>query len=315
LAGLAMVALALTGWGLALAQDGGLGDEQRALLDRVFEARARLDTYASYVEENAGSEVQALTIVLGGQALEFNDATEWEQTQTILNTEEGQNVTAQIRATVKGEDWPDYVVMAEARLVDGTLYVRAAYEDAGKDLLPPLPEGWIVVDDPDAPPEAYPALEALQLDSLGRDPSNLLLEDQDLFRAVATDVRSEPVALDDGTQAEQISVIINRDGLVTVLAESAEDPFQQALYSALSDASQATLVLLLDAAGEPLQVRTEFFMAVEEMDATALNPDDFPEGTTLAFTFAGREEMRYSQVNEPFKAVTAPEEAVAKPAG
>lgn len=315
LAGILVAVVALAGWGPARAQDTALNEEQLALLDRVFSAREQLETYTSYVEEASGSDTQLLTIVIGEQAIEFNEATEWQRTQTVINSEDGKNVSAQLRAVVSGEDWPAYTVSAEARYVAGTLYVSAVYVDPGEDLLPPLPEGWLMVEDAKAAGDEYPALGALEIDNVTDNEPSPLLEDRERFREMATDVQLETITLDDGTQADQITVLFGREALQSVISEDGENPFQQMLFDALSDASRAALTVVMDADNQPLSVHTEFFLAVEEFDATTLNPEEFPAGTTLSFSYTGVDDQRYTQIGESFTPVTAPEEIVEASAG
>lgn len=312
-AGVLAVALAFSGWQPALAQGDGLTEEQLALLDRVFAARAQLETFESYLEESTGDESQALSITLEGQAFELLDSTAWQRTQTVIHAPEGKNVDAQLSATVSSQGEEAFRVSAQARFVAGTLYVSAAYDEPS-DALAPLPEGWIAVEDADAIGEVYPALAALQLGSIASDEPSTLLEDQERLRTTATDVTLEPITLEDGTSADQITVTLGRDALLTIILEDTDDPFQLGLFSALSEDSQATLRAVLDNGGRAVEVHTTIELSAQDIDAAALSPDDFPPGTLLSFSFVGVEEQRYRQIGEAFEPVSAPEELAPTPA-
>lgn len=301
------VALSLSGFPPALAQDGGLTDEQLALLDRVFDAREMVDVLESYVEDSIGIDSQSLVIVLGGQSLELAELTEWAQTQTVINAPEGKNVNAQVSASVTSQGEMVFSVTGEARLVDGTLYVNAAYDEPSGDL-PPLPEGWIVVEDVDLIGDEFAGLAALQLDSLADDEPPMLLEDRERMRNLASDVFAEVVTLEDGTEAEQITIVFGRQALIDVVLEETDDPFQVMLFNALSEDSQATLTVVLDAEGRALEVISLIEMIATDIDAAALSPEDFPPGALLSFTFQGSEEQRYSDFDAAVEPVSAPEE-------
>lgn len=302
-----VMALALIGVPPSRAQDGGLTDEQVALLDRVFAARELVDVLESYVEDSAGTESQTLTVVLGEQSLDLADLTEWAQTQTVINTPEGKNVDAQISATVTSQGEVAFSVTGEARLVDGTLYVNAAYDDPSADL-PPLPEGWMIVEDAETIGDEFAALGALQLDSLADDEPPMLFEDQERMREIASDVFVETVTLEDGSEADLITIVFGRDALIAIVLEDTDDPFQVGMFSALNEDSQATLSVLLDAEGRALEVISQMNMIAQDIDAAALSPEDFPPGALLSFAFQGTDEQRYSEFEAAVEPVAAPEE-------
>jgi len=312
-AGVLAVALAFSGWQPALAQGDGLTEEQLALLDRVFAASEQLQAFESYIEEGAGDESQELTVTLEEQAFELLDSTEWQRTQTVINAPEGKNVDAQLSATVSSQGEETFRINAEARFVAGTLYVSAAYDEPAAELAP-LPEGWIAVEDADTIGETYPALDALQLGSIASDEPSALLEDQERIRTTATDVTLETITLEDGTSADQITVVIGRDALLEIILEDTDDSFQLGLFSALSEDSQATLSVVLDDEGRAVEVRNTIELSAQDIDAAALSPDDFPPGALLSFSFVGNEEQRFRQIGETFEPVSAPEELAPTPA-
>lgn len=309
------MALALSGWHPARAQEDGLSDEQLALLERIFAAREQLDLFESYVEEGTGSEAQELSVVLGEQSLDLLEAVEWERAQTVINAPERKNVDAQLSSAVTSQGEEVFRVLAEARLVDDTLYVSAAYSEPSEDL-PPLPDGWIVLDEESAETigEQYPAIGALEFGSITSGEASTLLEDQERIRQTASDVTLETITLEDGTEADQITVVFGRDALLGVMTEDTDDPFQLGLFSGLTDDSAATLTLVLDGEGRALEVRTRMDLIAVDIDAAALSPEDFPPGALLSFTFQGVEDQRYEQINEAFEPVSAPEDLAPTPA-
>lgn len=308
-----VAALVVSGWRPALAQDGELDETQLALLERVFAAREKLEGFESYIEEGTGDESQELTVALEGQSFQLADSSVWQRTQTVINAPEGKNVDARLSATVSSQGEETFRVSAEARFVAGTLYVSATYDEPS-DELPPLPEGWIAVEDANAIGDEFPALAALQLDSIASDEPSALLEDQERIRTTATDITLESITLEDGTTADQITIVIARDALLALMLEDTDDPFQLGLFSELSDDSRATLSVVLDDEGRALEVRTTIDLNASEIDAAALSPDDFPPGTLLSFSFVGIEEQRYQQIGETFEPVSAPDVLAPTPA-
>ena len=309
-----IVALTLGSGAPARAQDGsGLSEEQLALLDRVFAARQLLDTFESYVEIGTGLDAQTLTLVLGEQSVDLADVTEWAWTESVINSPDGKNVDAQLGAAVSSQGEEAFRVVGDARFVDGVLYVSAAYDPPSDDL-PPLPDGWLLIEDPETIGDSHPALAALQLDNISSDEPNTLLEDQARMRETASDVTLETVTLDDGTEADRITVVFGRDAILGVMVEGVDDPFQLGLFSGLTDESGATLSALLDGEGRALEVRTTIDLIAVDIDAATLSPDDFPDGALLSFAFQGVEEQRYEQINEAREPVSAPEELAPEPA-
>lgn len=293
------------------AQD-GLTDEQVMLLERVFEARDKLDTYASYTHNRMGSETQDISVTLGDLSQSFITTHEWEGTaQVIQMVDGGRNIALAVTGTASNQEagpngavMLEFTIMAEARLVDGTLYVNAAYETPDP-ALPELPVGWVMVEDLDE----YEAFDSLQLDDLLDVEDDELFDDPELVKATATDVQVEVVTMDDGTAADKITVTFSRDGLLA--AYTNQDDIDQAaldLFNAANETSNAVLEITLDADNNPLQATMSMALHAVEVDANALNPEIYPVGMVLSFDLTATETETYSNFDATFDPAVVPEE-------
>jgi hypothetical protein len=288
----------------ARAQDGGLSDEELALLERVFAARENLKNYSSYVEEMSVLESQETTVTLEDETRVFTNQALIEWTATFIQAEDSRNVSATIFAQVQ-EDDISYSIEAEARVVDGTLFFNGAYLIPDPDL-PLLPEGWIAVADPDV----VEVLENLHLDNLIED--DALVDEQDLMRAAASSVTAVPSTLDDGTPVDIIAITLDSAGVAMALTESSEmgaDPaFASSMAAALTDESELIMTVALDADNNPHQVAMIGDMEAVDIDGHAINPEQFPEGLMFDTSLSQVRTWTYSQFNEPFESVAAPED-------
>jgi hypothetical protein len=288
----------------ASAQDGGLSDEELALLDRVFAARENLKNYSSYVEEATFLEEQNFLVKLGEESREFNNQYFVQRTATILQGDTN-NISATIFAQIQ-EDDVSYSIDAEARVVDETLYFNGTYLIPDPDL-PLLPEGWTVVVDPDV----VEGLENLHLDDMIEDDSlgGTLFDEPDLMRAAASLVTVMPSTLDDGTPVDIIAITLDSAGVAMALTESSVlegDSAASSTAAALTDESELVLLVALDAENNPHQVVLTSTIEAIDVDGPSFDPS-FPEGLTFDTSLAVVQTHTYSQFNEPFEPVAAPE--------
>jgi hypothetical protein len=307
-AGLVLMVV-LVGVVSSVSAQAGLSDEQLALLDRVAEARAKYQAYTSLTRTTTGSETQDITITLGDLTQVQSSVYQWDSTATYVMAEgEPDNVSMTVTGSseiTQGETTTAYTITAEVRLVDGVTYVNAAYETPDPTL-PEIPQGWIVVEDPDA----YPVFASLQLDSVPlHDEEEELFDDIELVKTTATDVQIEAVTLDDGTSADRITVVLGQEGLVAAFGTQEDaDPTALALLSVADDASGATLSVTMDAENNPLELTMTLLMQAVGVDANTLSPGQFPEGVLLDFAFSTTQTQTLSDFNALFEPVGVPEE-------
>lgn len=257
---------------------GGLTAEQQALLDRATNAMTAIKQ-TSYVVHHIETESTAMTITIDTQQqLQIENVTT-DATISYIPGEESWNVQEASTVEVSGmnDEYGDYAysLTVETRLVDGAVYVNATRESENEAVLPPMPEGWVMVDDP----EAWPALKQLSLDNWLKDPSRTGIFDYpDLVAMAVTDVTSEPVTLEDGTEAEAITLILDGQGLQDALIayynmSEDEDPTVTAIYSHLAPESQVSLTLTLDANDQLIAREGTGFMTITNLDMSEVSAE------------------------------------------
>jgi hypothetical protein len=304
LAGATLLIAALVSAGVpAWAQEGGdFTDEELALLAHFFDLRETFDSYESLTEDVSGISRSEVSFALDDQTQTVGTRVEWQRRATWLQSGGEKNVRADITASVEKKDLSgaqSFVITAEARLVDGLLYVNAAYETPAPDL-PPLPEGWIMADDM-AASDAY---DYLQLDDF-RDRS-VLLDDEELVKRTVSSV-----TLEQQEDRQDITLRIDRDGLALVMSASSSSEIDPALaallYSQLSADSVATMTLWLAEDGTPLQFESRVYQEMSGVDPNAIAPGQFPDGVTMEMVIETNRLETYSEINAPQEPVTAPE--------
>ncbi len=299
---------------VAWAQDGDdgtrLGEFESGLIERVVEARQNLYAMESYVEVAGGTFYQEVNIMaLDQEQSAFSRAT-WERYAQYIQGADTTNASAMINATVQETvdmgpgGTRDYVVSAEARQIDGTLYVQAEYAPF-RPGLPLLPVGWKVIPSPDEL-DVYKHLELGDL--LGR---MLLVDDLDVMIAAATEVEFEPDTLDDGTPIDVITITFDHDGVAYALAESPASNVDPAiagiLFEGLSADSFMVLEVVLGLDDTPYAFRLESVVQALNIDAHALAPNDFPQGLTFSIVLETTRREEYSDFNAALTPVEVPD--------
>ncbi len=295
----------------AAQDDDGLGEDERALLERIVAARAQVPDFTSYIETNEGSDSQVIVIRLEGQEREIVEATTWERTETVIRGETD-NAAAEIAVTYEASDLlPNgqeessaLSASGEARLVDGVIYLNASVESTPPGGVPTLPEGWFVVEDP-AGTDLFDLMGLDDLADAGTGESPF--EDPDFILANASSVTLETVTLDDGTPADAITIVFKRGGLLGLMDQGEANLLTMALLEGIDEESGAVMTAYLDGDNMPVGMEMMLRMQALDMDAHALSPDDFPEGMTLDFIFEQQETQTFAEINVEREPVAAPE--------
>ncbi|MBI5928928.1 MAG: hypothetical protein HY862_06445 [Chloroflexi bacterium] len=304
LGGLLMVIL-LAGNSFVRAQD-GLTPEQETLLDRAIAAVAARDDYESFVR--ADSEMQQQNVTLSVPSLNL--------TQIQLNklTREGtanvaqgdkHNIQAKVVATVDQtifnadgtQDQSASTLNAEIRLVDDVLYVNATSDDAQSN----IPTGWVEVDDP----VSFEVFGPLGLSNYV-EPG--LFSDVDKLRPAVQNVRLEERTLENGQTADYIIIDLGYEGIQTVLSRNVDpnDVFTAFLLLSVNENSTFTLTIGLDENDRLIESSSDMNLRTDQVDAHALRPTDFPDGTFVKYEGHYLETSSYSHINEPLEAVESP---------
>ncbi len=294
---------------------GGLSEEQLALLEQMTTAVNKIQEFTSYT--NIENQVLSLngSVTLAGFTQEILQTQSMEKTTTYVL---GDNPNALVIATYteasnqQGGDTTGYTLAAEVRYVDGVLYAKGEVTD-GED--PGLSQSgeWVEID-----PSTYAEdillgnlglrqtlgrLGAIERDEEGDNP----LRDLELLKKVATDVTAEAVTLDDGTPATAITVTIDFAALVAERpsALGAEDnPSSAALFSAFEGQSIVATVLV-SAENDPISYALVFEGSITDFDASILSEQ--LTGATISLNLTLNQSAAVSQVNEAIEPAAAPE--------
>ncbi len=287
------------------AQDNGLSDEQIILLERLFNAIENADNYTSYIETKTIFNTQAVEVnIPDTMSLSLSRSA----TQTITATTVGDDVAALATVTVTSQDFENpvpltYTLNADIRYVEEVLYVQASYSVPNPDL-PPLPVGWVVVDDPAIFPELdlEPYFDQEQTDD-GSSLEELLFRDRERLSKIVSDVT---VLSGTGPAGQPVDLITLSLDFLTVFEEGLGLPLDvegidpEVLLTLLtsSDISfTATFTL-----SENDQISgSELILAVQtpRIDLAALSDgEDIPPGTTFNLGLSRVESSSMSRIND-----------------
>ncbi|MBN1563254.1 MAG: hypothetical protein JXA10_05410 [Anaerolineae bacterium] len=295
------------------AQDGDspnstLTEEQLAWLTYAHEAIVKLDTLTNYTMTHSGTMHIDLTLRQGSESLAGSQSESWQRTQTVFPGDPA-TIEAALTSTSSTVEFgaaeaTSYGLVAEARFVEGVLYVTITPLATGADLSQ-LPTGWIVVDDP----ENYPALASLQLDDLIDDEP--LFTDLDALVSTAQDVTWEAVTLADGSAADQITVVFGVEFIFTDAYDlSVED---QARWRAVLDSASAaeigiTITVTIDQDGLPVLYVGKLQWQIVGADAAGFFAAELPTGTLLDLVMESAQESTLIAYDEPRIPAVAPDE-------
>ncbi len=294
------------------AQEDGLSEEENALFDRLVAAGSMVEDYTSYVVTYDKITTQDQLVMLGGQTQADTQSVTTTMIASVPNAQETPSdisavATSVVEITRDGTVLFSYTVEAELRRVDGVLYVNAVYAEGQGQMV--LPEGWVMIDDP----ENFPELDVLPIDELFEDADETddqFLTELESWRVAATSVTSETVDLD-GISAEAISISFDWQGLIDVQTANGDvdsnNPIFAGLTALLADAGDVgSLSVYIDEAGNVLGYGLDYGIDIQNADGSVLG-SDAPAGMT--FNLAQTEIRRYliSQVDEALDPVTAPE--------
>jgi hypothetical protein len=290
----------------AAAQDGGLTEEEQALVMRVYNARVVQDHLASYREEMISTQSQEMSITMGGQTFPSTTVSTLERTGFVVRQEGVAYVAAEFKMDYSEDGFDgliEFVLNGEARAIGGVLYVNLAYEEPGPDL-PLLPDGWTIVDNPDA--QEGPVGE-LELEDMLNAP--VIVDDLELLLETVSEVELVSDVLEDGTPVDIISLHIDWQGLLAVWEDpemGGMDPEMLAmLESALADDAHMDLAVVMDADDVPYFITVDTYAQAIGIDASAFSSDVSP-GMTLDFVLESQREETYFDMNTPIEPVEVP---------
>jgi hypothetical protein len=317
-----MLAVALILAGLPVrssrAQDGGLSDDEQALLAHAVAGLDTVNGYASYESAIDLDWTQEWTGISGGQTIQGQkfDFIRNEQSRTTV-APTGPNivqiVTADQTLTALNTGSQHYVLDGEVRLVDGDTYVKAAYTETAAGA-PEVPDGWYqLVGTSDV--NTWPGLTYVINPSVFLDPeanavARLLSLSTgnvpDILNQHVTSVSSTPGTLDDGTPVKAITLTLDRDGALALqtLGLDLTQPVMKMIFDAIP-ADPLTLNVLLDESGQLVGLDYTLDVELSGLDASWLAnvPADLTLDVTLSQTFSAR----LTNIDTPLELVAAPD--------
>lgn len=292
------------------AQDGGLTDEQIAMLDRVYTAVDHRDNYTSFNLDIQETRTQSMDISVGGPSFTIEQAVSRTETRTTLRADEQENSQSLVTLDFaeNGLDGQTaYVMEAEIRVVDGVLYLNATYSEATPDL-PNLSPGWQAFDQVDSIPSIF---NELDLNGYLEEDEDDPFDDRELIERIVSDISVEASETVDGTPVDVITFTIEGDGMREFMAasadeeEAAENPFI-GVYASDATVGAVVYTIALDADNNALEVSIEWSISVEEFDVSTVS-DQFPPDTILSLELSNARQETVTDINADLEPAVAPE--------
>lgn len=268
----------------AKAQDGGgLTDEQRALVDRVTALAANRDSYTSYVKESATSQVMSLNVSVMGLIIGINSSKNVTSTTTKISGDPNDNIVTVStveyteQSAIPGQESDiAYTLQSEVRSVDGVVYAMGSYVDSSGEVTV-LPEGWVVVTNESDWAGAFSELD--WSDFFPNDTPSPF-EDAEVLNTALSDISSSATTLEDGTEAEVITMTFSPEGFMEVMARMGtvdmSNPLLGPLFSQLAstDGMALTAALTLTEGDQPVgfDVSMNWILEGAEFDLGSVDP-------------------------------------------
>ena len=297
-----------------LVNDFGLTNDELAQVMRTFLALGSLDDEDNMVVTSTSSSEMALDMTLMQETYAMTETVTLTQTERYPQGEDG-DMAADLAATISGESTDDgvydYVLTAEARLVDGVLYVQAARNaPAGLELDTMPPDGWFVFENEDD----WPALNDLNLDHLlpdSEDSNAFSMDFLNQMLGALTTVETGPYVTEDGAPGTQLTIKIGGEGLVDLFmamggGQDMNETLAEFFSMAREDASM-TIWAAVDDDGALLEYGMGVSFTWEEVDPALFSPG-IPEGMGVMSMSMRLSEVTTSVVSAtPLEPVVAPE--------
>ena len=309
-----LILIVLLSASLVFAQDdGGLSDDEQAILDRVIALAEAVDEYESFVVDYTSVSSTSTSMAFGPAA---NMTEEYAEVNTVATVIRGDSVNVSAVITANVESFEDdvlqnYTIEAEARYVDETLYVNIIDILPGEGGEAPMfTTGWQEVD------EMFPFYEDLDIESFS---DLIFIEDMEedepdidqIMSEAATSVSVEDGEID-GMAVEIITVSIGYEGVMALMAEQfeSEDQMQQALMGMFAEmlaemGDLVTYTIAVDENENVVGLAIEVLFALEEIDLGIL--DESFAGGSMSLVTETLQVIEFSQINEMFEPVEAPE--------
>ncbi len=283
-----LVAMLLIGAALPVHAQDGQPDDSTALIDRVITAAQALDEYAGLEIMSHYTTDQRWTGTLSGQVVAGQDESFNRTVQSAVNAADGDlNVRQQIGihdiwSSVESPDPREMALEAETRVVDGAVYVTAAYIASAENALA-LPDDWIRYSGP-ATLQLWPGLQVLGLsqlvDTLGQPFSHQVFNlDIAQARQLLVD-KAISVTAEDGLEGQVITIDLAPDAAPALGLISLEDLVTKHIYENRDEGHLAFSFTLSPDSGALVALHVLFAFDAASVDMTGI--PGVPAGLMLA---------------------------------
>lgn len=283
--------------------DGGLTEDQMALIERIAGIDESLATHTSYRSNRI--DIQNNNLIINNQ--ENKDNKNLQRFGYVVNEEGVENNTYTLNLDYEG--LAHYSIRGEVREIDGIIYANVMYAEADEGV-EPLPEGWLAIETADDIPYT---MHELNLSQHFND-DEPLINDPELLATYATLVTVTEVTTtveDEEVTLEQIMVVVGPENFpafyFSILDEEAQqNSMLQAIFSEGLEGSM-TVIAQFRANGDIYLLSASMDMEHRDINAYAASPDLFDEGDIMSFVAEYSILSSYTNFDEVFATIEIPD--------
>ncbi|RMG72084.1 MAG: hypothetical protein D6711_13735 [Chloroflexi bacterium] len=283
--------------------------QEDAVIDRVLNSTTPDEAYQSYTALWTFKSGNVVSVDFAGMSLELTSSVDAEATiQATL----GDNPNALVMLTYTVEEADDsglvtYTIEAEARYVDGNLYINAAYVDGVGPY--DIRGEWVQVDDLENFPEFDFFSDVFEVFQSETDVNLETVLD------FATSISVEPTELNE-TEVDSVIITFGWQGLENLLDSlgaglslESDNPIAATLIQELSNSDDdlLTLMLLLDDNNVQVGRGVSVNLALADLDASVLDPTLEGTDATVSVELTSAENTVILEANEVYAPVEAPQ--------
>jgi hypothetical protein len=294
--------------------------DNTAVVEAALEALLSVEDYTSYTSSSFVGQSANIEVFIGGESAlsqQSTDNTE-DVTTFVADGSLGNVLTITSASSTQTENGEMiiYNLDAETRIVDGVIYVSAAYEEADATL-PALPEGWIELTSADL--ETYPGLDRLGFDTAltaqeeGTQipfTNNYEALSEALLTGTTTAIESPDSPTTDGRTGLGYTLILDAEGVALLLAATPnieENQVLGAMIDALDDTSTGFFSIVVDEDGLVMEASVTVTAIVTDLDVAAIDPN-VPPGTTANISLILSNTTTLNDINGDLELTEAPTE-------
>ncbi|MCI0713660.1 MAG: hypothetical protein L0154_26115 [Chloroflexi bacterium] len=280
-----------------------LSEEEEALIERMFAAADKADTYTSFTATTTEFYIFEMQVSFLGQTVEFLESVTSNSDGYVIRDEDGERSSSTVTLAYdyrSPQDNSRYTIGADVITVDDMLYVNAMYTEIST-VLPPIEPGWQMYNNAEDIPAA---LEELRLDEVFDSEEDTLFN-RNLIRDSASEVTIKEGQLSDGTPVDVIQIVIEDDILNFLNLQASEDIFWQILEQAELE-GEIIFTANLDADDNLLLTNISIVVSIDDLDLSELELEGFPVGTTLDLSVDTTQIGTISNIDSEYDAIVVP---------